>query len=230
MSIKTILLHCFILFHQYNNSDTFTQLSSVFLFHIMNIPYMNLNRLLLFLIVSIVPFLTIAKSGEIHFRQISPQGGFTHNAILSINQDKSGNMWFGSSQGLIRYNSNGAQWFVHLPDDSLSLPDSKINSICVDDKNNVWIATARGLCRFNVNTNKFNKINYTYEDNSAPQTIVSELIATNNNKFFIIDSKNFGILDLDSGKCTRIGQNSIESPRTIYVITSYSIHYTKLYE
>ncbi|MEO1262362.1 MAG: two-component regulator propeller domain-containing protein [Bacteroidota bacterium] len=72
------------------------------------------------------------------------------NSSLRIGaQDKYGNYWFGTFNGLSKYsNKNGRQYFenyLNKMHDSTSLSDNNINDMLLDKKDRLWIATRKGL-------------------------------------------------------------------------------------
>ena len=160
--------------------------------------------------------LAFAQETDIHFRQISPPGGFVLDRINTIVQDDLGYIWMGTRQGLIRYDSKNTKWFIPIANDSLSLPDEVVNNIFSDAENQIWISTNRGLCQFDREKQKFNRIKYTYEDGSKSDDIVLATLRTDDDRLLIIDQAHFGYLNLQSNQLVRIGTDQIKSPRVLY--------------
>lgn len=67
--------------------------------------------------------------------------------VLSINEDRSGNLWFGTQgQGLYMYDIRAKRWYHFLSDsDKQGLPDNNINCVFVDSRGRVILATLSGL-------------------------------------------------------------------------------------
>lgn len=65
--------------------------------------------------------------------------GFLRNAA----KDRAGNVWFGTSTGLLRFRDGRFQRFTAAD----GLPDSNIDSLLVDREGNVWVGTPHGLAR-----------------------------------------------------------------------------------
>jgi len=173
-----------------------------------------IHTILLFSVLS--GNLVFAQVNDLRFRQISPPGGFTLDAIKCIIQDDLGYMWMGTSQGLIKYDSKNTNWFVPLTNDSLSLPSEVINNVFCDANNQIWVSTYQGLCKFIREQQKFEHIKYTYEDGSKSSENVIAVIKTENDRMLVIDEFNFGFLNLKTKRFTRIGKNQIESPSKLY--------------
>lgn len=80
--------------------------------------------------------------------------------ILSIREDNKGNIWFGCSNGLVRWNPKARN--IRLFDQRDGLPSDAIYAIQKDDENNLWISTNAGVSQLNLTTQKF--INYYVSD------------------------------------------------------------------
>ena len=76
-----------------------------------------------------------------YFTIYTDKDGLSHNTVISIHQDKYGNMWFGTMEGLNRFDGESFTYFTK--DEGLS--GNIIMSIADDDKGNLLIGTERGL-------------------------------------------------------------------------------------
>jgi signal transduction histidine kinase/ligand-binding sensor domain-containing protein/CheY-like chemotaxis protein len=54
-------------------------------------------------------------------------------------------MWFGTNDGLNRFDSRNIRIYKHDPNDSTSLWDNRIITLLVDSRDRLWIGTAKGL-------------------------------------------------------------------------------------
>ncbi|KJF43516.1 hypothetical protein LH29_15015 [Draconibacterium sediminis] len=131
-------------------------------------------------------------------------------------QDDIGYIWMGTSQGLIKYNSQETEWFKPIANDTLSLPSRKVNDIFCDETNQIWISTNEGLCLFEQSTQQFNRIKYRYEDGSKPADLVNAVLKVNDDNLLIIDQLYFGILNLKSNLFSRIEKNQIQAPMVLH--------------
>ena len=89
------------------------------------------------------------------FRHITEEDGLSQNSIYCIYQDREGFMWFGTQDGLNRYDGYNIITFRHDPEDSNSISHSWIWDIFEDRDRNLWIATWYGLNRYDPHTNQF---------------------------------------------------------------------------
>ncbi len=78
------------------------------------------------------------------FWHLTPEDGLSQSSVTAITQDGEGFMWFGTSEGLNRY--DGLNMVVYRSsDDSTSLPNDDISLLYEDSQQNLWIGTGGGL-------------------------------------------------------------------------------------
>jgi len=86
---------------------------------------------------------------------LSSEDGLSNSAITCIHQDSEGLMWFGTWDGLNRY--DGSNIIVFKPDffDNKSLSNNIIRNLLEDKHNNLWVVTSKDINRFLSNTMSF---------------------------------------------------------------------------
>lgn len=85
-------------------------------------------------------------TAHVRFERINTANGLSNNEITCIFQDRDGFMWFGTADGLNKY--DGYTMTVFRSDDKKperTLPNNRINAITQDDLGNIWIATNLGV-------------------------------------------------------------------------------------
>ena len=82
------------------------------------------------------------------------EDGLANNAVTTVYKDKKGFMWFGTYDGISRYDGYNFLSFRNEPNDANSLINNRIVSIC-GTQNEVWIATKGGLSVYSYLTNRF---------------------------------------------------------------------------
>ncbi|WP_116105968.1 two-component regulator propeller domain-containing protein [Lewinella sp. IMCC34191] len=90
------------------------------------------------------------------FRELQRKDGLSQNSVIGIAQDGKGFMWFGTRDGLNRY--DGAEFRVYRAqaDDPHSLIFNDIHTLYYDDPTDgLWVGTTRGLCRYRQKTDDF---------------------------------------------------------------------------
>jgi signal transduction histidine kinase/ligand-binding sensor domain-containing protein len=82
----------------------------------------------------------------VKFERLSREQGLSQSSVLCIRQDRQGFMWFGTNDGLNRYDGYNFAVYKHDVLDSNSLSDSRVSAICEDSAspNTLWIGTLGG--------------------------------------------------------------------------------------
>jgi len=113
-------------------------------------------RLMIWSACSII-MLYAADSGlDYNFGHLSVEDGLSQSNIYSILQDEQGFMWFGTADGLNRYDGYEFRTYHHDTDDPESLPGNTIFKIFQDTKQRMWVGTAEnGLARYDREREKF---------------------------------------------------------------------------
>jgi signal transduction histidine kinase/ligand-binding sensor domain-containing protein len=97
------------------------------------------------------------SSGQnLKFERISVKHGLSHSTVNCILQDNYGFMWFGTDDGLNKYDGHSFTVYKHDPDDPYSLSHNRAWSLFEDSSGALWVGTyGGGLNRFDRNTGQF---------------------------------------------------------------------------
>ena len=75
---------------------------------------MKIFQFLLVLLVGLFPMMLNSNTSEdIHFTHIGLEEGLSHSTIFAINQDKEGNLWFATYDGLNKYDGYNFTVYRH---------------------------------------------------------------------------------------------------------------------
>lgn len=88
---------------------------------------------------------TINSPGDVQFKLIKIEEGLSQSSVPCIIQDKKGYLWFGTANGLNKYDGYTFNVFVNDPSDSTSISDNGILSLFEDKVGNIWIGTSQGV-------------------------------------------------------------------------------------
>lgn len=92
--------------------------------------------------------------------KLTISNGLSNNAARCIFQDKKGFMWFGTADGLNRYDGYDVKVYRNRYGDSSSLQHNYIYAISQDSKQNLWVGTGQGLMFLDPLTDRFEWANY----------------------------------------------------------------------
>lgn len=87
----------------------------------------------------------IASAQGIRFKQLTINDGLSQNAIYAITQDADGFMWFGSKDGLNKYNGYTFKVYYHNPEITSSISANYITALYSDSKHNLWVGAKDGV-------------------------------------------------------------------------------------
>lgn len=95
-----------------------------------------------------------SQAAETHIvRHLSADDGLSHNSVRAILQDRNGFIWFGTGDGLNRY--DGKRFRKFTPNDPNAQPENDfILSLCEDNNGTIWIGTGAGICRYDPKTDE----------------------------------------------------------------------------
>lgn len=119
---------------------------------------MKLIRSIIFIIF--VTGLGIKTAAGQSLSYIGIEQGLSNNTVTAIHKDKFGLMWFGTLDGLNRYDGYTFKIFRNKYNDSTSLPNDIITTITSDKAGDIWVGTQKGLGILNSKTLQFSGIYY----------------------------------------------------------------------
>ena len=111
-------------------------------------------------------------------------------------QDRRGFMWFGTKEGLTRFDGSQFKIFLHSPSAKNCLINNFVTSLCEDEDGWIWIGTAEGICYYMPDNDCFVSID-------AGKTLNGDLIIdlkTDNNNNCVWIATLSGTYKYDQGK------------------------------
>ena len=97
------------------------------------------------------------SNNDIYFHKISVEQGLSQFSVITIYQDEFGSLWFGTREGVNKYNGNSIE--VILPTLTNSkIPENIILNICGDHQGHVYIQSQNGVNEYNLHTSTIRSI------------------------------------------------------------------------
>lgn len=84
---------------------------------------------------------------KLRFEHLGLEDGLSQSTVTSIIQDNQGFMWFGTQDGLNKYDGYSFTTYRHDPDNSTSINNNFINCIFQGEKY-IWVGTTTGLNQY----------------------------------------------------------------------------------
>ncbi len=129
----------------------------------------------------------------IKFEHISVSEGISQINISCIFQDSHGFMWFGTRDGLNRYDGYNFTIYRYDPKNSNTISNDFIQDITEDKSGNIWIATqVAGINKFDVRTERFTRF---LHDNRNANSISDNTV----NKILLDEEDNLWIATQSGG-------------------------------
>jgi signal transduction histidine kinase/ligand-binding sensor domain-containing protein/CheY-like chemotaxis protein/AraC-like DNA-binding protein len=141
------------------------------------ISYKNYKLILgIFIIcMGLFNFHKTINAQELKFKHISNEDGLSSSTVECIFQDNRGFLWFGTRDGLNKYDGHKITVYRNKEEDSTSISDNYIRCIYQDSRNNLWVGTSQGLNKFDAEHNKFIKYSTLLPHNSIQNLGVTSI-------------------------------------------------------
>lgn len=109
----------------------------------------------------------------LQFDRIGREDGLSQNSVNCMIRDREGFMWFGTQDGLNRYDGRKFRIFQNQPGDSASLSNNYILSVCEDGEGYIWIGTmAGGLNRLDRRTGQIRVFQHSFTAGSISENTI----------------------------------------------------------
>lgn len=93
----------------------------------------------------------------VSFDHLDAKQGLADDWVFAALQDDTGYMWFGTRDGLNRYDGHTFTSFRHIPTDSTSLTPGLIHALLEDHTGALWVGTTNGLNKMDRTTGTFTR-------------------------------------------------------------------------
>lgn len=155
------------------------------------------------------------------------QKGLSANTVYTILQDRYGYMWFGTWDGLNKY--DGYTFVTFDKKDGLS--NEVINALIETDDGNIWIGTDDGLNCYNPMTEKVTVYrNSPFDSTNLTSNHINFLLHDKPDRFIVCTDKGLNLFDLKTHEATRFqsresGERRTRSNNFNYVMISSDGNY-----
>lgn len=119
-----------------------------------------------------------------YFKHYQVEQGLSNNAVICILQDSKGFMWFGTRDGLNRFDGYTFQSFRHDVNDENSLGNNFVHSLYEDREGMIWVGTDLGIYIYDPEMNNFHRFSHPYQQNKEVMLILGD---DQDNVWFLVD-------------------------------------------
>jgi ligand-binding sensor domain-containing protein/signal transduction histidine kinase/CheY-like chemotaxis protein/AraC-like DNA-binding protein len=152
--------------------------------------------------------------------------GLSNNEVNCVFQSQNGFMWFGTFDGLNRYDGYNFKIYRKKLGDKNSLLNNRIQCIAEDDANHLWIGTMSGVSIYNPSEEKFRTLYFKSSLNAGRKQVdqTTFLKRDINNDMLIGTAKDGLLLHIrKSGETIQIPLTSSAAPRYSYQVSAIEI-------
>lgn len=155
---------------------------------------MRLKTICTLFVLLLLSMLLFAQEYPVKYLGIDQ--GLSNNVVINIYQDHKGFMWFGTYDGLNRYDGYGFKIFRNIIGDSTSLNNNTIYTIEGDMENNIWVGGLKGACVFDPASSKFSRLQYKQFNSNSWQYVQDNIhtIKATAAGYMLIGSQQNGLL------------------------------------
>lgn len=171
---------------------------------------LQINIFFVLFITLLFPSLWVySQTNQYKFRHITPKEGLSSHNVFCITKDSNGFMWFGTKDGLNRFDGYNIKVYKHIQDDSTTLSDNIVLSVLELDPGHLLVGTlSGGLNIFNRATGRFTHyINNPAIQTSLSQNRVNAIYRDNKGLIWIGTNDGLNLFDPESGKFKVFKQN-----------------------
>ena len=134
---------------------------------------------------------------DIQFKRLSVEDGLAHSDVTSIIQDEEGFIWLGTLAGLNRFDGYDLKTFSNQNNPFKSVYKNRIAKI-VRSGNYLWLVTQSGVECFDVKTEKFMRLNWKLNDNSAlTNAKINSIYISPQNRIYILANNYFKVFSIE---------------------------------
>lgn len=148
-----------------------------------------------------------------YFKHLTTANGLSQNSITCILKDKFGFMWYGTQDGLNKFDGYKFTIYRNSLKDKSSISSSNI--LCLfEDKNGVmWVGTDQGLNRFDRANNSFTAF--------ATNQEINAIFEDSKRNFWVGTNSQLHLMNRKTGNFKRFGNNWKEKPGSDYITTIF---------
>jgi len=177
------------------------------------------KRRILFPILQLVFFLFLTIQGTFSFAQqpnfkfgtLNVLSGISNSKTTSVIEDSIGYLWFGTEEGLFRFDGQNVFPYVQDVNNPNSLPSSGITNLILDREDNLWICTFSGICKYNREFDNFTQIKDKSDLKGFTNKTIQVIAFDKSDQLFVVYEKTIykynqsenqfsKVLELDHGK------------------------------
>lgn len=102
----------------------------------------------------------VSMDDRLRMRRITVNDGLANNKVNDITQDKKGYMWFGTNEGLNRFDGYEIKNYQHDQFDNTSISSNVVYTLYSDSRDSLWVGLRNGLNIYDALNDSFIEVLY----------------------------------------------------------------------
>ncbi|MCW3805482.1 hybrid sensor histidine kinase/response regulator transcription factor [Plebeiibacterium marinum] len=145
-------------------------------------------------------------SNSLFFEKIEGLPNMPNTPIHGIVKDSIGYIWFGTENGLYRFNGLDFELYINLKNDSTTIPENRIRNIILDKEEQLWVLDFNNLyTKYNYSSNNFIRIPGSHVNNAVKEKLNSRSFKLNYDKVikdhrFYLSNHHFSSINIKTQK------------------------------
>lgn len=145
----------------------------------------NTHLIFFILIVSFLAEIKAQNSSNYYFTHINGDNGLSQSNVKAIIQDSYGFMWFGTKNGLNRFDGTSIQR-MNCEDYVLGKGNNNISYLYEDKNRNLWVGTDRGVYLYHPDSDVFDCMNQKTQEGKTMDNWVSAIVGDSVGNIWIV--------------------------------------------
>ncbi len=158
--------------------------------------------------------LRLIDGDDIRFHQIHGVNSLSQTRATPTVQDRLGFLWFGTQDGLDRFDGYKFKVFRHVPGQSGSLNGVYVHKLFIDHNGDLWVGCDRALDKFDPVTETFKHFRIGRKGSNESFGPATDIKEDRNGKLWIATLKGLFMLDPATGQTSRFTHDP-KDPSTI---------------
>ena len=178
---------------------------------LINVFKVKMIKLLTIIFIFLFTCFGVAQTDVYKFSHITEAAGLSQNSVVAIHQDKLGQVWIGTRDGLNKYDGEEFTVFRHLKSNVTSISNNGI--LCIEEDSNgfIWVGTSFGLNKYDPQKNTF-KTYFLNKKESFGSNVINVVKEMSNDQIWIGSSRGISIYNKKTDTFISIlGKNNIIS-------------------
>ncbi|MEP7142080.1 MAG: two-component regulator propeller domain-containing protein [Ferruginibacter sp.] len=139
--------------------------------------------------------LSYSQTGNLKFSHLTTSDGLSQSSVFAILKDYKGFMWFGTDEGLNKYDGYKFTIYKHDPENPETIRDNSIYSLMEDAAQNLWVVSSAGLDKFDRLKESF--IHYNTDESGV---IFRNIFQDSKKRIWLGTTQGFCLFDAGKGK------------------------------